>query len=105
MDVAGKRIEITERFAQKHTLVISGEAQTELETAKTLVTDGQAQFEAEAYAEAFITFKQALRHAQYANSLLAIGMNLKLDVDEDNEEGEETDEEEGNEEENEESDE
>jgi len=102
MDVAVKRIEITERFAQKHTLTISGEAQTELETAKTLVADGQAQFEAEAYAEAFITFKQALRHAQYANSLLAIGMNLKLDVDEDDEEG---DEEDGNEEENEEEDE
>lgn len=58
----------------------SADAEARLEVAETVLTDGKAKLEAEAYGEAFILFQKAHDLAQEAKLLVEVGLDVEAVV-------------------------
>ena len=86
-----------EKMGAKVNAEITDEAQAHLDEAETLYAEGQAQIEAESYADAFASFRKAHKEIQKAHSRIAASIGLNPDIDlseeDENEEDEESEDE------------
>lgn len=110
MSVAESKFKRTTQFKNRVQTRLQAQsnedAEVYLSTAEELIAEGKAEFDAENYQKAFLTFHQALRSTQKAHSLIATSIHLGIDLrggldddesEEEENEGEEEQEEENNE--------